>query len=50
MTPFFGELAGTAILIILGDGVVANAILNKTKGFNGGLIAISGNNRIGTCR
>jgi glycerol uptake facilitator protein len=41
MTPFVAELTGTAILIILGDGVVANAILNKTKGNNGGLIAIT---------
>jgi glycerol uptake facilitator protein len=41
MTPFVSELTGTAILIILGDGVVANAILNKTKGNNGGLISIT---------
>jgi glycerol uptake facilitator protein len=41
MTPFLGELAGTALLIVLGDGVVANVILNKTKGQNGGVIAIT---------
>ncbi|WP_153800063.1 MIP/aquaporin family protein [Foetidibacter luteolus] len=41
MSPFISELAGTALLIILGDGVVANVILNKTKGNNGGLIAIT---------
>jgi glycerol uptake facilitator protein len=41
MTPFLGELSGTALLIVLGDGVVANVILNKTKGNNGGLIAIT---------
>jgi glycerol uptake facilitator protein len=41
MTPFLGELSGTALLIVLGDGVVANVILNKTKGNNGGLIAIA---------
>ncbi|MES2330197.1 MAG: MIP/aquaporin family protein [Bacteroidota bacterium] len=41
MTPFIAELAGSALLIILGDGVVANVILNKTKGYNGGLIAIT---------
>ena len=41
MTPFVSELTGTAVLIILGNGVVANAILNKTKGNNGGLIAIT---------
>lgn len=41
MTPFIGEIVGTALLIILGDGVVANVILSKTKGNNGGLIAIT---------
>ena len=41
MTPFLGELSGTALVIVLGDGVVANVILNKTKGNNGGLIAIT---------
>src|SRR6478752_7871151 len=41
MTPFIGEIIGTALLIILGDGVVANVILSKTKGFNGGLISIT---------
>lgn len=41
MTPFVSELTGTALLIILGDGVVANAILNKTKGNNGGWIVIT---------
>ncbi len=41
MTPFIAELTGTAMLIILGDGVVANVILHKTKGNNGGLIAIT---------
>jgi glycerol uptake facilitator protein len=41
MTPFLGEFIGTALLIILGDGVVANVVLNKTKGNNGGLIAIT---------
>jgi glycerol uptake facilitator len=41
MSPFLGEFVGTMLLIILGDGVVANVILNKTKGNNGGLIAIT---------
>ncbi len=41
MTPFIAELIGTALLVILGDGVVANVILSKTKGNNGGLIAIT---------
>lgn len=41
MTPFISEFVGTAILITLGDGVVANVVLHKTKGNNGGLIAIT---------
>lgn len=41
MSPFLGEFAGTAMLIILGDGVVANVVLNKTKGQNGGWIVIT---------
>ena len=41
MTPFVSELTGTALLIILGDGVVANVILNKTKGHGGGWIVIT---------
>ncbi len=41
MTPFISELVGTAVLITLGDGVVANVVLHKTKGNSGGLIAIT---------
>ncbi len=41
MSPFVAELTGTALLLVLGDGVVANVILHKTKGNNGGLIAIT---------
>ncbi len=41
MSPFLGELIGTAFLIILGDGVVANVVLNKTKGNNSGWIVIT---------
>jgi glycerol uptake facilitator protein len=41
MTPFLGEFIGTALLIILGDGVVANVILNKTKGSNSGWVVIT---------
>jgi len=40
MSPFLGEFIGTALLIILGDGVVANVVLNKTKGNNSGWIVI----------
>jgi len=41
MSPFIGEFIGTAILIIMGDGVVANVVLNKTKGQHGGWIVIT---------
>jgi glycerol uptake facilitator protein len=41
MSPFLGELIGTMFLIILGDGVVANVVLNKTKGNNSGWIVIT---------
>lgn len=41
MEEFLGELIGTMILILLGDGVVANVVLNKTKGNNSGWIVIT---------
>jgi glycerol uptake facilitator protein len=41
MSPFLGEFIGTALLIIMGDGVVANVVLNKTKGNNSGWIVIT---------
>ncbi|WP_152270129.1 MIP/aquaporin family protein [Agriterribacter humi] len=41
MSPFLAEITGTALLMILGGGVVANVVLDKTKGNNGGLIAIT---------
>ena len=41
MNPFLGEFIGTAILIILGNGVVANVLLNQTKGHGAGWIVIT---------
>ena len=41
MSPFLAELLGTMLLVILGDGVVANVVLNKTKGQNGGWIVVT---------
>jgi len=35
------EIIGTAVLILLGCGVVANAILPRNKGFNGGWLLIN---------
>ena len=41
MTPFMSEFVGTALVIVLGDGVVANVVLNKTKGQNSGWLVIT---------
>lgn len=41
MSPFLGEIIGTMLLILFGDGVVANVVLNKTKGNNSGWIVIT---------
>lgn len=41
MSIFLSELIGTALLILLGNGVVANVVLNKTKGNNSGWIVIA---------
>jgi glycerol uptake facilitator protein len=40
-SPFLGELMGTLTLVLLGDGVVANVLLNKSKGQNSGWIVIA---------
>jgi len=40
-SPFVGEIIGTMLLILLGDGVVANVVLGKTKGNSGGWIVIT---------
>src|SRR5947199_3114975 len=41
MNPFLAEIIGTMLLIILGDGVVANVLLKRTAGNNGGWIVIT---------
>lgn len=41
MLEYLAEFIGTFILILLGNGVVANVILKKTKGENSGWIVIS---------
>jgi glycerol uptake facilitator protein len=41
MNVFLSELIGTMILILLGDGVVACVLLNKSKGQNSGWIVIT---------
>lgn len=41
MNQFFAEFFGTAMILVLGCGVVANVLLSKTKGNNGGWIVIT---------
>src|SRR5215468_3428294 len=40
-SPLLGEFMGTAVLILLGNGVVANVLLRKSKGEGGGWIVIT---------
>jgi glycerol uptake facilitator protein len=40
-SPFVGELLGTAVLIVLGNGSVANVLLRRSKGEGSGWIVIS---------
>jgi glycerol uptake facilitator protein len=40
MSPYVAEFLGTMLLVILGDGVVANVLLKGTKGENAGLLTI----------
>src|SRR5256714_2891688 len=41
MPPFLAELIGTMLLVRLGDGVVANVLLTKSKGQNSGWMVIA---------
>lgn len=41
MKVYLAEVIGTMIMIILGDGVVANVLLNKSKGRNSGWMVIT---------
>lgn len=41
MNIFIAEFVGTSLLIVMGSGVVANVVLNKTKGNNGGWMVIT---------
>lgn len=41
MNQYFAEFLGTFILILLGNGVVANVVLSRTKGHNAGWIVIT---------
>ncbi len=41
MTPFIAEIIGTFLLILLGGGVVANVVLEKTKSADPGWLVIT---------
>src|SRR4029079_1330729 len=41
MQSLLAEMIGTMILVLLGDGVVANVVLTRTKGQNSGWIVIT---------
>ncbi len=41
MSPWLAEFVGTALLVLMGNGVVANVILQKTKGHGSGLVVIA---------
>lgn len=41
LSPLLGEFLGTAILILLGNGVVAGVVLKRTKAEGGGWIVIT---------
>jgi len=41
MSPYIAEIVGTAILMLLGNGVVANVLLKDSKGNGGGWITIT---------
>ncbi|HAK43229.1 MAG TPA: aquaporin, partial [Clostridium sp.] len=41
MQAYLAEFLGTLILILLGNGVVANVVLKKTKGNSSGWIVIT---------
>ena len=41
MQQYLAEFLGTALLILLGNGVVANVVLDRTKGHDGGWIVIT---------
>ena len=40
-SPVLGEFAGTLVLILLGDGVVANVVLKRSKAENAGWMVIT---------
>ncbi|MGB6472619.1 MAG: hypothetical protein WBF04_00915 [Candidatus Sulfotelmatobacter sp.] len=42
LTKCFGEFMGTMVLMLLGDGVVANVLLKRSKAEGAGWMVITG--------
>ena len=38
LSPMFGEFMGTLVLVLLGNGVIADVVLSRSKGEGGGWI------------
>src|ERR1700726_4577812 len=49
VSPFVGEFMGTMVLILLGNGVVAGALLKRSKGEGAGWLAITTGWGMGVC-
>src|SRR5262245_14176596 len=41
MSPYLAEFIGTALVVLFGNGVVANVLLARTKGNNAGWVVIT---------
>ena len=41
MQPYLSEFIGTTLLLLLGNGVVANLVLKESKGYNAGWLTIA---------
>ena len=50
MSPILAELFCSAILMVLGDGVVAHVVLQRAKGHNSGWIVITAGWALGVRR
>ncbi|MFZ0979572.1 MAG: aquaporin, partial [Candidatus Acidiferrales bacterium] len=40
-SPFVGEFVGTSVLVLMGDGVVANVVLKRSKAEGAGWMVVT---------